>query len=66
MIVSQLIKKLQDLPQDYSVRIEYCLSDDTMDMNDIIHNNYWVDSIELHKRGSSGYPNGEIVILGGE
>ena len=70
MKVYQLIKKLQALPKNYDVRIDYNLSLndlDNMSLDDIRLTNYWVDSIEFHEKGSSGYEcNGEVVILGSE
>ena len=70
MKVYQLIKKLQALPKNYDVRIDYNLSLndlDDMSLDDIRLTNYWVDSVEFHEKGSSGYEDfGEVIILGSE
>ena len=64
---NKLINKLKKLPKTYDVRIDYNLSYDDTNIDDIRLTNYWVDSIEFHEKGSSGYEcNGEVVILGGE
>jgi hypothetical protein len=68
MIVKDLIKKLKAVPQDYDVRIFYKLSmEDLEDMtdNDIYFTNFWVDGVEVHGLGASGYEtNGEVIITG--
>ncbi len=38
-----------------------------MTKDDIYLTNFWVDSIEVHEVGSSGYEeNGEVIIVGSE
>jgi hypothetical protein len=68
MIVKDLIKKLKAVPQDYDVRIFYKLSmEDLEDMtdDDIYFTNFWVDKVEVHGLGASGYEtNGEVIIIG--
>lgn len=69
MKVGQLIKHLEKLPKNYDVRIDYGLRSqdfDNMVFEDLL-NNYWVDSVQFIKRGSSGYEeHGEVVIFGSE
>jgi hypothetical protein len=68
MIVKDLIKKLKGVPQDYDVRIFYKLSMENLeDMtdDDIYFTNFWVDEVEVHGLGASGYEtNGEVIIIG--
>lgn len=59
MQVGDIIKILKRYPQDYDVRIFY--------NNSLDETNFWVDSIEIHELGSSGYEqNGEVIIVGSE
>ena len=53
MKVYQLINKLKNLPRDYDVRIDYNLSYDDTNIDDIRLTNYWVDSIEFQDRKST-------------
>ena len=69
MKVYQLIKKLQALPKNYDVRIDYNLSLndlDNMSLDDVRLTNYWVDKVECVKAGSLGYEFGEVIILGSQ
>ena len=70
MQVGDIVKILKRYPQDYDVRIFYNLSLDELDsmtVEDIGMTNFWVDSIEIHELGSSGYEqNGEVIIVGSE
>jgi len=66
MKVYQLIEKLKQLPKNYDVRIDYNINIRDVVLDDLLLN-YWVNEIELHKKGSSGYEDfGEVVILGSE
>jgi hypothetical protein len=69
MKVKDLIEKLKVMPMDYDVRIEYDKSlkeMEEMSAEDFLVN-FWIDSVELHKHGSSGYEEfGEVVIRGTE
>lgn len=61
MTVEELIKALSKVPQDLMVRAEaeVTIADDTT--------NYWVQGLEVHPTGSSGYElNGEVVLSIGE
>ena len=70
MQVGDIVKILKRYPQDYDVRVFYNKSlDELHDMtkDDIYFTNFWVDSIEIHELGSSGYEeNGEVIIVGSE
>lgn len=70
MQVGDIVKILQRYPQDYDVRIFYNKSLEELDdmtKDDIYLTNFWVDSIEVHELGASGYEeNGEVVIIGSE
>lgn len=70
MQVGDIVKILKRYPQDYDVRIFYNLSMDeleSMNVDDLWSINFWVDSIEIHELGSSGYEeNGEVIIVGSE
>lgn len=69
MKVKDLINKLKTMPQDYDVRIEYDKSlkeMEEMSAEDFLVN-FWIDSVELHQHGASGYEEfGEVVIRGTE
>ena len=61
MTVKELIEALSKVPQDLMVRAEaeVTVADDTT--------NYWVQGLEVHETGSSGYElNGEVVLIIGE
>lgn len=61
MKAKDLIKLLEKMPQDLPVRILIDHEDHDDDEN------YWVNKVEVSKKGSSGYElEGEIRILGSE
>lgn len=68
MIVRDLIKLLKQLPKDcqeLDVRVFYNCKEE--DLGDNYHTNFWVDGIEVHSTGSSGYElNGEVILIGSE
>jgi hypothetical protein len=73
MIVKELIKLLKQLPKDcqeLDVRVFYNKSYkelDEMTKDDIYFTNFWLDSIEVHATGSSGFEEyGEVILIGSE
>ena len=60
MTIKELIKKLKQYENDdeLSIRLVY---DDEPD-----EGNYWLHNIEISEKGESGYPYGEIRLIGGQ
>ena len=68
MMVKELIKLLKQLPKDcqeLDVRVFYDCKEE--ELGDNYNTNFWVDKIEVHATGSSGYElNGEVLLIGSE
>lgn len=60
MKIKDLLKALEPYKNDDSISIRVLL-DDAQD-----EENYWLYDIEISGKNESGYPNGEIRLIGGQ
>jgi hypothetical protein len=59
MTIKELLKMLEPYKDDDKISIRI-LFDDKVD-----EDNYWVYKVDISEKGESGYPNGEIRLIGG-